>query len=634
MLCRLRFPAWLSIISLASSLQAADAPSAKLALSFRPVHRSIQYDIPSEAEIAKCKVKVERTESTSGWVVLNGDEQVLRRFVDTNQDNVVDQWRYYHQGLEVYRDIDSNFNNKVDQSRWLNTGGSRWGLDRDEDGRVDTWKQLSAEEASREAVEALVAQDAARMAAVLITSSDLEQLGVAQNLREQLLASVAKPAEQMKSIVQSTKLVNANTKWTRFDNSTLTPSSIPADDGKAKQDLMIYQSAMALVDNAGQTGLLQLGEMIRVDDVWKLTQIPKPIEGTTLTTTGILMQPATALASTGAPAASISKEMQKLLDALRELDQNSPTPTAPRATIGEYNRRRADLLTQIVAAADGDQEKSQWMRQLIDGIAAAVQTGAYPDGLARLQALDTRLQREDSQGDLAGYARYRLILAEYTKRITDASSDDRAEVQTWWLDQLESFVKTYPKSSDAADALLQLAITQEFSGKLADAEKWYRRLQTDHGETAAGIRAAGALRRFELEGKQLVLSGPTLDNRTLDIKNLRGRVVVVVFWSTWCQPCTEDLPQLKAVYEKYRAQGFEIVGVNLDNTTAPIAGYLSEHRVPWNHIYEAGGLESRLAKQFGIISLPTMFLVNKTGQVVSRNSSVDDLKEALPALLK
>ena len=71
---------------------------------------------------------------------------ILRRFVDTNDDNVVDQWSYYKDGLEVYRDIDSTFNGKADQYRWFNTGGSRWAIDANEDGVIDSWKSISAEE--------------------------------------------------------------------------------------------------------------------------------------------------------------------------------------------------------------------------------------------------------------------------------------------------------------------------------------------------------------------------------------------------------------------------------------------------------------------------------------------------------
>ena len=102
-------------------LFAVEPPSAKLCFSFQPVQKSIEYEIVAEAQYSACKVRVERRGKGSGWVVEGPSGQVLRRFVDTNDDNLVDEWRYYQHGLEVYRDVDSNFNNKVDQARWLNT---------------------------------------------------------------------------------------------------------------------------------------------------------------------------------------------------------------------------------------------------------------------------------------------------------------------------------------------------------------------------------------------------------------------------------------------------------------------------------------------------------------------------------
>ena len=66
-----------------------------------------------------------------------------------NGDNVVDQWSYYKDGLEVYRDIDANFNRKADQYRWLGTAGIRWALDPNEDGRIDTWEYWEGEQIDR-----------------------------------------------------------------------------------------------------------------------------------------------------------------------------------------------------------------------------------------------------------------------------------------------------------------------------------------------------------------------------------------------------------------------------------------------------------------------------------------------------
>ena len=82
-------------------------------------------------------------------MVKTDGSQVLRRFLDTNGDNKVDQWCYFKDGIEIYRDIDANFNNKADQYRWLGTAGTRWGLDDDENGQIDSWKVISRRRSHR-----------------------------------------------------------------------------------------------------------------------------------------------------------------------------------------------------------------------------------------------------------------------------------------------------------------------------------------------------------------------------------------------------------------------------------------------------------------------------------------------------
>ncbi len=64
----------------------------------------------------KCTIKAEKVDGQTGWVVRDPHGQILREFVDTNGDNVVDRWSYFKDGIEVYRDIDSNYNGKADQS--------------------------------------------------------------------------------------------------------------------------------------------------------------------------------------------------------------------------------------------------------------------------------------------------------------------------------------------------------------------------------------------------------------------------------------------------------------------------------------------------------------------------------------
>lgn len=614
---------------------AAETPSTKLALSFKPVQKGLEIEIPTAEQLPHCVVKVERKGKISGWVVIGAEGQVLRRFLDTNGDNIVDQWRYYMNGLEVYRDLDTNFNNKVDQSRWLNNGGSRWGIDKNENGTIDQWKTISPEEASAEAVRALVNRDVDRMKTLLLTTDDIKELGIESKLAKLLEESVSNPEEKLKKAIASSRQITSKTKWMRFDSGS--PCTIPADEGKSKNDLHVYENAMAITETRGKSGLIQIGELVRVGETWKLVQIPQPLEGESIQITagGILMQPELAAVGNTIPAAGLSPEVQKLLGELQKLDSNSPTPEDGVRALARYNKNRAELLGKLVSLSKTVEEREQWLQQMIDGIAAAVQTGSYPTGLKQLLGIEKELKAKTPRSPLIPYVTYRRMLSHYSSELNSKTgNEDRQKVQDNWLKELERFANDYPQSPDAADALAQLAIASEYTGNTKSARKWYERLESNFSNSAAGTRAKGALKRFDLVGRKLTLSGKSLDGGTLSISQFRGKTTLVIFWSTWCKPCTEDLPQIRALYQKYRAKGFEILGVNLDDRKEDVRPFLTKNRMTWSQIYEPGGMESAPAHEFGIVTLPTMLLVDKNGKVLSRATSVEQLKKELPRLLK
>jgi len=209
----------------------------------------------------------------------------------------------------------------------------------------------------------------------------------------------------------------------------------------------------------------------------------------------------------------------------------------------------------------------------------------------------------------------------------------QAKAQQVWLADLERFIATYPKAEDTPEAAWQLGTAHEFAARVEKAKTWYSKLARQYARTPAGERAAGALVRLDLKGKPLVVAGRSLANTTVRSDAYRGKVLLVVYWATWCKPCTEELPALQALYAKYRARGFEILGVNLDLDRTPVPAYISSHRVTWATLHESGGLDSRLARQLGILSLPTMVLVNRRGTVVSSEMTLADLKTELPKLL-
>lgn len=605
-------------------------------LSYQPLHKAeVQIETPTGADIAKCEVKVEQEGKRSGYVLLGPQGQTLRRFMDTDGDGKVDEFRYYQYGLEVYRDLDSKGDNKVDQSRWMNTQGTRWGIDSNQDGKIDRWKIISAEEASREAILALVQRDPQRLLAVFIDEEDIKTLGLAAPIAKRFLENRAAVTQQFAEVLSSTKVVTPRSTWVRFDSSMLMPNLIPADSGKGSRDIFVYENVMAIVATGEETGFVQLGEMVRIGDTWKLTQMPKPIEGNEfdLGEGGLLLQPSVG----GMPttiAEGLSEEMRALLDQLRELDAKSPAADAKRDEIIRYNVARARMLGQIASISNTAEERELWLRQRLELIAAATQMETYPNGLEELQRTIVNLRKDTKATELLAFTVFQEMLVRYNFSLQRAKPEERADVQTAWLKSLEDFVTEFPKAPESADALLQLAITNEFNGDLKEARVGYTRLVSQYAETDAARRGQGALRRLGLVGQPLTLNGPSLSGRPVNLASYQGKVTLVIFWATWCKPCTEDLPQIQELYRTHQRDGFEIVGVNLDSPGSDIQGYLRDYRVTWPQIHEEGGLESRPAIDYGIISLPTMFLMDKTGRVVSNNVSVEDLKKTVPELVK
>ncbi|MFO0425182.1 MAG: redoxin domain-containing protein [Planctomyces sp.] len=606
-------------------------PSAeKLLKDYLPVQKDIEFDTPEAAEMAKCRVEVERAQGAAGFVVYGPAGQVLRRFTDVNGDSKPDLFRFYRMGLEVYRDVDSNKNGKPDQSRWMNWGGTRWGIDQNEDGRIDSWKMISAQEAAHVAVDAIIQGDVRALSSVMITQEEVQALKISDDVAKQIAESTADITAKLRAVLQASKVVSPRSKWVRFDSPL--PGLIPVEDGRSSMELMVLENAMAFIQNGEKTDLIMIGEMVRVGETWKLTQIPTPLDGSgpqSIQVGGILMQPrlSSADASTGE---SMSEEMQKLLAALQKVDEASPAPDSKPQDIAKYNVKRADLIEQIIAQPQKPEDKLQWVRQFADGVAAATQTGAYPEGLERLTALQDKVKENE---DILGYVYYRRLLAEYAVQLKTDDETKRDAAQKWWLEQLEVFAKRWPKSEDAADAIAQLAISLELMGRLDDAKAWYARLAKDYERSNAGIRARGALKRLSLTGTKLALEGTALNNRPLSSADYRGRVTLVVFWATWAKPFTDDLAQINEIHKKYKASGFEILGVNLDSSADALPSYIKQHEITWNSIRDADGTDGKIAREYGIVSVPTMFLVDKSGTVAGGIATAN-LDAGVQALLK
>jgi thiol-disulfide isomerase/thioredoxin len=627
-----------SLFVIATSLAACPAdswaakPTAKEALGLVPVQKDIDYDVPAAKEVETCAVEIITVGGFTGYMVRTDSGQVLRRFLDTNGDNKVDQWCYFKDGIEIYRDIDGNFNNKADQYRWLGTAGTRWGLDDDENGRIDTWKVISAEEVTAEVVAALRDADAARFQRLLLSRGELESLGLSSKQAGELTEKVAAASKAFVAEASRQRIVNNKSEWIHFGASK--PGVVPAGTDGSTKDLIVYDNVTAVVETDKKHGQLAIGTLVKVGDAWRMFDLPKNLGGEqAAAAVGYFFQVSFTNrpeADLPAPAGNVSAEMKKLVDDLEQLDKR--LIAARPSDQGRLNASRADLLDRIVAAAPAD-DRGLWIRQYTETVSAAIQSGAFPDGLRRLETLLASLSQQPGADELIPYVKFRLLTAEYNRDIGQKDADFE-KITTKYQEQLQQFTSTYSKSPDAAEAMLQLAIGAEFAGKTDDAVSWFGRIASDFPQSDLRPKAIGAKRRLESVGKTIPLAGKTLDGRNFDLTSAKGKIVLIHYWATWADPCKPDLATIKSLQAKYGSQGFYPVGVNVDNDAKEAMGFVRQEKLSWPQLFEQGGLDSPLATNLGVLTLPTMILIGKDGKVQSRNVNAGELDAELKKLLR
>jgi peroxiredoxin len=487
---------------------------------------------------------------------------------------------------------------------------------------------------SAELVMALRDRDQQRFARLLLTDAELKSLGLGSEKNKEIATKLNAATRQFAIMMGRQKTVTAKTGWIHFAANK--PALVPAGTEGSKSDLVVYENVMAMIETDGKPDQMPVGSIVKVNDVWRLIDVP-PMTGATDQREGLTVfipfrQPTQGIDETaGAPSAKV----QELIDEVQKLDGEIGKATP--AQQAKLNERRADALEQIIAEMDA-KERGVWVRGFADTVSAAVQGGTYPDGLARLDAMFDKLTKADEK-ELAAYLKYRQMMAEYgaaVKKASDeqASADAFAKIQNDWEGKLEEFATNYPKSADSADAMMQLGLSRELAGQADKAKQWYAKIVENFPQAPQAKKSAGALARLDSVGKTIQLRGKAVTGESVDLAKLRGKVVLIHYWTTQSEPCKVALAQLKEVQAKYGKDGFTLVGVSLDSEGQDLVNYLKRNRLPWPQLFEPGGLDSRYASEMGIILLPTMILIDDKGKVVNRGIDITEVDTEVRKLLE
>ncbi|MCY3739661.1 MAG: redoxin domain-containing protein [Candidatus Poribacteria bacterium] len=223
------------------------------------------------------------------------------------------------------------------------------------------------------------------------------------------------------------------------------------------------------------------------------------------------------------------------------------------------------------------------------------------------------------------------------------------------IEILEELIRYYPTADYVEPSLLVLGLAYDKVGKHDKADPLYEKL-VNHTKYRGRKYAETAQQLLEQDWEARTgefanvpatntspspnqfINKPALDfqvtglkGEPLSLSQYRGQVVLLDFWATWCPPCIAEMPNVKRTYAKYKNQKFEIIGISLDQSTAPLEAYIASEGLMWRQYWDSG---SRISSMYNVRAIPSTFLIDGAGIIRRVNLRGGALEMAVAELVR
>ena len=222
-----------------------------------------------------------------------------------------------------------------------------------------------------------------------------------------------------------------------------------------------------------------------------------------------------------------------------------------------------------------------------------------------------------------------------TKGKQDSIAAEIKQVEREQWDQMNAFLQQY-NDSDVAPYFIEMNMLRMMS--LEQISSFYDRFtnrvkQTEKGREI-GERIA-LLKKLAPGSFAPEFELTTSDGKKIALKDLRGHIVLLDFWASWCGPCMDEMPNVKALYEQYHDRGLEIVGISMDNNKAKWEGAIERAGLVWHHVSSLKGMNRcPVAKLYQVVAIPKLYIVDKDGKIIAKDLRGEDLREKMDELFQ